>query len=55
MTSVVLAFMDCRNTKYVVCVRRVEDYWEGYKLFCYAYYAHSMPHESLFRQTKLGL
>ena len=32
----------------------VEDYWEGYKAFCYAYYSHSVPHESAFRATKLG-
>lgn len=32
---------------------RVEDYWEGYKLFCYAYYSHSLRH-SEFRQSKLG-
>jgi hypothetical protein len=33
---------------------RVEDYWEGYKLFCYAYYSHSAQHESEFQQSKLG-
>ena len=33
---------------------RVEDYWEGYKLFCYAYYSHSPQHESTFKQSKLG-
>lgn len=41
-----------------VCVRgafcRVHDYWRGYKLFCYAYYAHSTRHESEFRDCKLG-
>jgi hypothetical protein len=36
------------------CVSRVEDYWEGYKLFCYAYFSHSLQHESAFKQTKLG-
>lgn len=36
------------------CVSRVEDYWEGYKLFCYAYYSHSLQHESAFKQSKLG-
>ena len=36
------------------CVSRVEDYWEGYKLFCYAYYLHSLQHESAFKQSKLG-
>ena len=33
---------------------RVEDYWLGYKYFCYAYYSHSFEHESDFRQSKLG-
>jgi hypothetical protein len=33
---------------------RVEDYWEGYKLFCYSYYSHSVPHEVEFRRCKLG-
>ena len=27
---------------------RVEDYWEGYKLFCYSYYSHLVPHEEEF-------
>ena len=42
-------FGNCRSSG---C--RIEDYWEGYKLFCYAYYSHSMQHESEFRETKLG-
>ena len=33
---------------------RVEDYWLGYKLFCYAYYSHLIRHESEFRESKLG-
>lgn len=33
---------------------RVEDYWEGYKLFCYSYYSHSVAHEEEFRRCKLG-
>ena len=33
---------------------RVQDYWQGYKLFCYAYYSHSREHESEFRESKLG-
>ena len=36
----------------LVC--RPEDYWEGYKMFCYAYYSHSSVHESEFRNSKLG-
>ena len=45
-----LGFIDC-----IACVCRVEDYWLGYKLFCYAYYSHSISHESEFRLSKLGL
>lgn len=37
------------------CDSRAEDYWEGYKLFCYAYYSHSSQHETAFKETKLGL
>ena len=33
---------------------RVDDYWEGYKLFCYAFYSHSLLHESEFWHCKLG-
>ena len=36
-------------------VRRAEDYWRGYKLFCFAYYSHSVRHEAEFRATKMGL
>jgi hypothetical protein len=36
------------------CLLRVGDYWEGYKLFCYSYYLHSVPHEEEFRRCKLG-
>lgn len=35
-------------------VRRAEDYWVGYKLFCFAYYSHSVRHEAQFKATKLG-
>lgn len=35
-------------------VSRVQDYWEGYKLFCYSYYSHSVAHENEFRDSKLG-
>lgn len=34
---------------------RVEDFWVGYKLFCYAYYSNSVQHEGEFQQSKLGL
>lgn len=37
-----------------VCVHRVEDYWRGYKLFCYGYYSHSSRHVQEFRESKLG-
>lgn len=33
---------------------RVQDYWCGYKFFCYAYYSHSVQHESEFADCKLG-
>ena len=35
-------------------VRRAEDYWLGYKFFCFAYYSHSPPHVLQFRESKLG-
>ena len=31
-----------------------EDYWRGYKLFCFGYYSHSSQHVQEFRQSKLG-
>ena len=33
---------------------RAEDFWQGYKLFSYAYYSHSRAHEAEFLATKLG-
>lgn len=33
---------------------RVQDFWCGYKLFCYAYYSHSAQHKAEFRESKLG-
>ena len=36
------------------CVCSVQDYWEGYKLFCYAYYSHFARHAIEFRESKLG-
>ena len=44
-----LCLLGCRAN-----VRSVEVYWEGYKLFCYAYYSHSFEHESEFQRSKLG-
>lgn len=35
-------------------LHRVEDFWQGYKLFSYTYYSHSVRHESEFRDSKLG-
>lgn len=32
----------------------MQDYWEGYKSFCYAYYSHSARHATEFRESKLG-
>ena len=51
-------FTMCMNVVFAIelqtCVCRVADYWLGYKLYCYAYYAHSFEHEAEFRQSKLG-
>jgi hypothetical protein len=33
---------------------RIADYWEGYKLFCYAFYSHSLQYEIEFEHSKLG-
>ena len=33
---------------------RAEDYWIGYKLFCFAYYSNSRQHEVEFEHSKLG-
>ena len=51
---IVLASMTWWYIEQWLFVRRVEDYWHGYKLFCYAYYSHSLAHETEFRETKLG-
>ena len=48
--SVSIVFYSCLHS--FDC--RVQDYWEGYKLFCYAYYSHSSQHEAEFRNCKLG-
>lgn len=37
------------------CRCSAEDFWEGYKFFCYAYYSNSTAHELQFRETKLGM
>lgn len=42
-------FVDSRQ-----CLCRVDDYWHGYKLFCYAFYSHSAAHEAEFKDSKLG-
>ena len=39
---------------FLLCVCRVEDYWIGYKLFCFAYYSNSHQHEAEFEHSKLG-
>jgi hypothetical protein len=33
---------------------RAEDFWVGYKLFCYVFYSNSSEHEADFRESKLG-
>ena len=40
------------ETRLIAC--KVEDFWHGYKLFCYAFYSHSVEHESEFCRSKLG-
>ena len=32
----------------------VQDFWCGFKFFCYAYFSHSVGHESEFWDSKLG-
>ena len=49
LARMLLCHIDLRMN---VC--RAEDYWEGYKLFCYAYYSRSLQHEHEFHQSKLG-
>ena len=44
-------FEDSQSLKFVC---RPEDFWQGFKLFSYAYYSHTRAHESKFRATKLG-
>ena len=53
--AMVLAHMHLYHIDRRMYVCRAEDYWEGYKLFCYAYYSHSLQHELQFQQSKLGL
>ena len=43
------------HIEFRLCACRVKDYWQGYKLFCFAYYSHSKEHEAEFRHSKLGL
>ena len=59
ITSLHANFLGCHMRWFLVVdiqplVCRLEDYWVGYKLFCYAYYSHSFPHVSEFRNSKLG-
>ena len=52
-----LTHMCCVGYRFVdicPCHYRVEDYWHGYKLLCYALYSHSLPHERKFQESKLG-
>ena len=44
----------CVFRVYAQSLCRPADYWHGYKLFCYAYFSHFVPHEAEFRATKLG-
>lgn len=57
MLSMCLSRLTCFFSWLVVFrpnVCSVQDYWEGYKLFCYAFYSHSVQHEYEFQQSKLG-
>ena len=49
-----LTFMLVFFNNFTAHICRIQDYWEGYKLFCYAYYSHSFQHEHEFRVSKLG-
>ena len=60
-----LCWTQCGSRSLLACVKsadsqslgfvcRAEDFWQGYKLFSYAYYSHSRAHETEFRATKLG-
>ena len=44
----------CPSYNLTQCLCRAYDYWHGYKMFCYAYYSKSEPHEAEFRASKLG-
>lgn len=33
---------------------RARDFWEGYKLYCYAYYSHCDTSKGLFQDCKMG-
>ena len=48
MCSAMSTCVDFLFMNFRIYVCRVEDYWQGYKLFCYAYYSHSLQHESEF-------
>lgn len=50
----VLCRINVCHIEFRLCACRVEDYWQGYKLFCFAYYSHSEEHEAEFRHSKLG-
>ena len=45
---------ECARFRHPATCLQVEDYWQGYKLYCYAYYLYSSGHVSEFRATKLG-
>lgn len=42
------------HIEFRLCACRAEDFWQGYKLFCFAYYSNSEQHVAEFRHSKLG-
>ena len=50
-----LAARSTASANQTVCVHSLQDYWEGYKIFCYGYYSNSVRHAAEFRDTKLGV
>ena len=50
----VLTFVGSVLLSLPMCAYRAEDYWIGYKFFCFAYYSNSQQHEAEFEHSKLG-
>ena len=52
--GLVLTLLGHVPVAFPLCVCSVEDYWIGYKMFCFAYYSNSSQHEAEFQRSKLG-